>query len=137
MARKKNTSIYVAALLLFLGGVGYLAYSGFSENSVYFLNVAEAKAATPDKLTAARLFGTVASRGIEKHRGGPGVTFNLEDKDNASQTIVVNYSGAVPDTFKAGAEVIVEGGMGPGGRFAAKTLMTKCPSKYQKENRTS
>lgn len=137
MARKKNTSIYVAALFLFLGGVGYLVYSGFSENSVYFLNVAEAKAATPDKLTAARLFGTVASRGIEKHRGGPGVTFSLEDKDNASQTIVVNYSGAVPDTFKAGAEVIVEGGMGPGGRFAAKTLMTKCPSKYQKENRTS
>lgn len=137
MARKKNTSIYVAALLLFLGGVGYLVYSGFSENSVYFLNVAEAKAATPDKLTAARLFGTVASQGIEKHRNGPGVTFSLEDKDNASQTIVISYSGAVPDTFKAGAEVIVEGGMGPEGRFAAKTLMTKCPSKYQKENRKS
>lgn len=137
MARKKNTSIYVAALLLFLGGVGYLAYSGFSENSVYFLNVAEAKAATPDKLTAARLFGTEASQGIEKHRNGPGVTFSLEDKDNASQTIMVSYSGAVPDTFKAGAEVIVEGGMGPEGRFAAKTLMTKCPSKYQKENRKS
>ena len=137
MARKKNTSIYVAALLLFLGGVGYLAYSGFSENSVYFLNVAEAKAATPDKLTAARLFGTVASQGIEKHRNGPGVTFSLEDKDNSSQTIMVSYSGAVPDTFKAGAEVIVEGGMGPEGRFAAKTLMTKCPSKYQKENRKS
>ncbi|HZF60725.1 MAG TPA: cytochrome c maturation protein CcmE, partial [Desulfovibrio sp.] len=28
MARKKNTGIYIAALLLFLGGVGYLAYSG-------------------------------------------------------------------------------------------------------------
>ena len=56
-------------------------------------------------------------------------------KDNASQTIEVNYSGAVPDTFKAGAEVIVEGGMGPEGQFKAKTLMTKCPSKYQKENR--
>ena len=50
---------------------------------------------------------------------------------------MVSYSGAVPDTFKAGAEVIVEGGMGPEGRFAAKTLMTKCPSKYQKENRKS
>ena len=137
MARKKNTSIYIVALLLFLGGVGYLTYSGFSENSVYFLNVAEAKAATPDKLTAARLFGTVASQGIEKHRNGPGVTFSLEDKDNASQTIQISYSGAVPDTFKAGAEVIVEGGMGPEGRFQAKTLMTKCPSKYQKENRNS
>ena len=137
MARKKNTGIYIAALLLFLGGVGYLAYSGFSENSVYFLNVSEAKAATPDKLVAARLFGTVAEEGIEKHRGAPGVNFRLEDKDNASQTIQISYSGAVPDTFKAGAEVIVEGGMGPEGRFQAKTLMTKCPSKYQKENRNS
>lgn len=48
------------ALLLFLGGVGYLAYSGFSENSVYFLNVSEALATPSDKLKAARLFGTVA-----------------------------------------------------------------------------
>lgn len=137
MARKKNTCIYLAALLLFLGGVGYLVFSGFSENSVYFLNVAEAKAASPDKLISARLFGTVAGEGIEKHRDRPGVSFRLEDKDNVSQIIEVSYSGAVPDTFKAGAEVIVEGGMGPEGRFAAKTLMTKCPSKYQKENRQS
>lgn len=135
MTRKKNTGVYITALLLFLGGVGYLAYSGFSENSVYFLNVGEARAATPEKLTAARLFGTVAVRDIEKHRGAPGVDFLLEDKDNADQTIAVTYSGAVPDTFKAGAEVIVEGGMGAEGRFKAKTLMTKCPSKYQKENR--
>lgn len=79
----------------------------------------------------------MAEDGIEKHRGAPGVDFRLEDKDNASQTIQISYSGAVPDTFKAGAEVIVEGGMGPEGRFQAKTLMTKCPSKYQKENRNS
>ena len=135
MPRKKNTSIYIAALLLFLGGVGYLTYSGLTENSVYFLNVSEAKAATPDKLNAARLFGTVAGAGIEKHSGSPGVTFHLEDKDNASQTILVSYTGIVPDTFKPGAEVIVEGGIRPEGHFAAKTLMTKCPSKYQKENR--
>ena len=86
---------------------------------------------------AARLFGTVAEDGIDKHRGAPGVDFRLADKDNASQTIQISYSGAVPDTFKAGAEVIVEGGMGQEGLFKAKTLMTKCPSKYQKENRKS
>ncbi|MBB5144650.1 cytochrome c maturation protein CcmE [Desulfovibrio intestinalis] len=137
MARKKNTGIYIVALLLFLGGVGYLTYSGFSENSVYFLNVSEARAATPEKLTSARLFGTVAPEGIEKTSAGTGVNFLLEDKDNASQTIAVRYSGTVPDTFKAGAEVIVEGGMDAQGSFVAKTLMTKCPSKYEKENRQS
>ncbi|BAV92299.1 cytochrome c maturation protein CcmE [Candidatus Desulfovibrio trichonymphae] len=137
MARNPNTSLYLVALLLFAGGGGYLIHSGFSENSVYFLNVAEAKAASPDKLTRARLFGTVAQEGIAKHRTGAGVTFCLEDRDNAGQTIVISYSGAVPDTFKAGAEVIVEGGLGQEGRFMAKTLMTKCPSKYQKESRKS
>ena len=136
MAQKKNTPIYVVALCLFLAGVGWLVYSGFSANSVYFLNVAEAKVAAPEDLRQVRLFGTVAADGIEKHTSAPGVTVALEDKDNASQTIRVRYVGAVPDTFKAGAEVIVEGGMGQG-HFSAKTLMTKCPSKYQKENRQS
>ena len=46
MARKNSTPLYVAAFLLFLGGVGFLAYTGFAENSVYFLNVSEARAAT-------------------------------------------------------------------------------------------
>ncbi|WP_165076241.1 MULTISPECIES: cytochrome c maturation protein CcmE [unclassified Desulfovibrio] len=137
MARKKTTRLYVAAFLLFLGGVGFLAYTGFAENSVYFLNVAEARAATQERLTAARIFGTVAREGIEKPADAMGVSFRLEDKDDAAVILPVDYRGVVPDAFKPGAEVIVEGGMGKGGRFSAKVLMTKCPSKYQKENRTS
>jgi len=42
----------------------------------------------------------------------------------------------VPDTFKPGAEVIVEGGFdSASGVFGANSLMTKCPSKYEKQNR--
>ncbi|MDR2820395.1 MAG: cytochrome c maturation protein CcmE [Desulfovibrio sp.] len=137
MSRGKSTPLYLIAFLLFLGGTGYLCYSGFSENSIYFLNVSEARAASPDKLANVRLFGTVAADGVEKHASGPGIVFRLEDKDNAAQAILVRYTGAVPDTFRPGAEVIVEGGIGPDGQFAAKILMTKCPSKYQKENRKS
>lgn len=135
MARKKSASMYIVALLLFLSGAGYLVYSGLTENSMYFLNVSEALAAPQDKLKAARLFGTVAGKDLTPAESGPGVTFRLEDKDNTAQTLLIRYKGAVPDTFKPGAEVIVEGGMTPEGVFAAKTLMTKCPSKYQKENR--
>lgn len=136
MKNKKPASLYIAALLLFLSGVGYLVYSGLSENSVYFLNVSEALASPQEKLKAARLFGTVAEQGIQAPDSGPGVTFRMEDKDSPSQTMLVVYRGAVPDTFKAGVEVIVEGGMGADGSFTAKTLMTKCPSKYEKQNRT-
>ena len=137
MARKNSASLYIVALLLFLGGVGYLVYSGLSENSVYFLNVSEALASSQDKLKTARLFGTVAENDLTPSQDGPGVTFRLVDKDNIGQTMMVSYRGAVPDTFKPGAEVIVEGGMTPDGMFAAKTLMTKCPSKYEKQNRES
>lgn len=135
MARKKNTSMYLAALLLFLGGMGYLLYSGFSENSVYFLNVGEALAAPQEKLKAARLFGTVSDQDLTPATQGNGVTFRMMDPEQKGKTMMVAYRGAVPDTFKPGAEVIVEGGMGKDGVFAAKTLMTKCPSKYEKENR--
>lgn len=137
MARKNSASLYIVALLLFLGGVGYLVYSGLSENSVYFLNVSEALAAPQEKLRTARLFGAVSENDLTPSQDGPGVTFRLVDKDNLGQTIMVRYRGAVPDTFKPGAEVIVEGGMTPDGVFAAKTLMTKCPSKYEKQNRES
>ena len=136
MAKKSGKNVYLAALLLFLGGVGYLAYSGFSENSVYFLNVSEALATPSDKLKAARLFGTVAEDGLSRSETGRDVRFRLEDQENKATTLWVEYTGAIPDTFKAGAEVIVEGGLRPDGSFQAKTLMTKCPSKYQKENRT-
>lgn len=136
MAKKNGAGAYLLAGALFLGGVGYLAWSGLSEGGVYFLNVAEAHAATPDKLKAARLFGTVASEGIVRPQDSAGVDFRLEDKDNPALTMNVSYRGVVPDTFKPGAEVIVEGGMNAeGAMFSAKTLMTKCPSKYQKENR--
>ncbi|MEZ0575344.1 cytochrome c maturation protein CcmE [Halodesulfovibrio aestuarii] len=136
MAKKNGKSVYIAALLLFLGGVGYLLFSGFSQNSVYFLEVSEALAMTPDQLGSARLFGTVKAGKIERHEEGLGVTFILEDAKDKKLVLPVVYDGAVPDTFKAGAEVIVEGNIDDATKaFQARTLMTKCPSKYEKKNR--
>ncbi len=136
MAKKNNTPVYVVALVLFLGGLGYLLYSGLGENAAYFLNVSEALAMKPADLSKARLFGTVAEEGVSRPEDAMGVSFLLVDKDQASKSIRVDFRGAVPDTFKPGVEVIVEGGINPAsGAFAASTLMTKCPSKYQKDNR--
>ncbi len=136
MYKRSGKSIYCLAFALFLGGVGYLIYSGLSDDSVYFLNVNEALAKAPTELRSARLFGSVAPVDIVRHQNGFGVSFMLQDKDNIQQALLVEYKGAVPDTFEAGAEVIVEGGLSPEGHFQATSLMTKCPSKYQKENRS-
>ncbi|WP_027184867.1 cytochrome c maturation protein CcmE [Desulfovibrio inopinatus] len=134
MAGKKNSSVYLVAAILFLGGLGYLIFTGLGENSVYFLNVSEALALEPGKLNQARLFGTVSPDRIESAEGNLGVTFSLADKVDAGKSIRVEYAGVVPDTFKPGVEVIVEGAYKPtAGIFNASTLMTKCPSKYKKQ----
>ncbi|NLY40997.1 MAG: cytochrome c maturation protein CcmE [Desulfovibrionales bacterium] len=131
--QKSQKWVYVVALLLVGAGVGYLVLSGLSQNSVYFLNVSEALAMPEDKLTQARLFGSVCEQDIVRDPSALGVAFTVQDKDNADQTMRVEYRGAVPDTFKPGVEVILEGRFNAQARvFEATTLLTKCPSKYEK-----
>jgi cytochrome c-type biogenesis protein CcmE len=110
-----------------------MMYSALSENCTYHLNVSEAVAIPSEKLKSARLFG-VADGDIVKPANGLGASFTMHDLENPKDTVYVQYKGALPDTFEKGAEVIVEGRM-EGKVFMAKTLMTKCPSKYEKSNR--
>ncbi|MDR2075563.1 MAG: cytochrome c maturation protein CcmE [Desulfovibrio sp.] len=134
--RCRGRGLYAAALLLFLAGVGCLVAVGAVENGVYCRNVSEILDLPRDHLKAIRIFGTVKGEGLARIPEGPGVRFQLEDAEDAARTLWVVYRGVVPDAFQAGAEVLIEGGFeATGPDFRARTLMTKCPSKYQKENR--
>lgn len=135
MHKKTTKNVYLGALLLFIVGITYLVFTGFSENSIYFLNVTEALAMPTEKLKAIRLFGIVTEESISSSEDGRTISFQIKDKDTPLKTLWVEYTGIIPDTFTPGAEVIVEGTLTPKGTFQAKTLMTKCPSRYQKENR--
>lgn len=61
---------------------------------------------------------------------GEGLRFRLRDLEG-STTVPVVYTGSVPDLFRIGRQVHVEGEL-RSGTFAAEpdTLVTKCPSKY-------
>jgi cytochrome c-type biogenesis protein CcmE len=60
-----------------------------------------------------------------------GYRFRLQDVAGGSASVPVVYHGSVPDLFKVGREVRVEGRL-RSGVFIAKrdSLQTKCPSKY-------
>ena len=64
----------------------------------------------------------------DAHAGGQ--RFRVRDV-NGSISVPVVYSGTVPDLFKVGRDIVVDGRL-QGGRFVAvpNTLVTKCPSKY-------
>ncbi len=127
--------MYLLAFVLIFSGVGYLMVTSLVQNSTYFLEVSEALAMDVNSLERARLFGTVGSSDLQRDADALGVTFYLQDKEDRSKVIRVRYSGAIPDLFAPGAEVIVEGGVNPETRvFMASTLMTKCASKYEAES---
>jgi cytochrome c-type biogenesis protein CcmE len=135
--RSSQRSIFLAAFLLLGGGIAFLVYSGLKQDSVYFLTVSEALAMEQGD-SQARLFGTVADKEIHPAPGNLGVDFFLLDKKDSSKSLRVSYRGAVPDTFKPGVEVIVEGGFSAEAEtFQATTLLTKCPSKYRKKQEAS
>ena len=134
MNKRPGKSTYCIALILFLASIAYLTHFGLCDGSMPFVNVGEVLAAPAGKLDKAKIFGTVATGGVSFAPDRLGARFRLADKDNASLTLWVDYQGALPDTFREGAEVIVEGRLRTTG-FNATSVITKCPSKYEKENR--
>jgi cytochrome c-type biogenesis protein CcmE len=64
----------------------------------------------------------------DAHAGG--LHFRLRDVQGAA-TVPVVYTGSVPDLFRTGRDVVVDGRLRNGVFVAVpNTLVTKCPSKY-------
>ena len=80
-----------------------------------------------DVLLVGTVVGHVAG---DAHAGG--MRFLIKDDHGASAARTrILYSGSVPDLFRTGRQVVVEGTL-RNGTFVAKpgSLVTKCPSKY-------
>lgn len=64
---------------------------------------------------------------------GEGLRFGLKDIQGDSDVrVTVLYTGSVPDLFRVGRHVVVDGALRKG-TFVAEpgSMITKCPSKYQ------
>jgi cytochrome c-type biogenesis protein CcmE len=76
---------------------------------------------------------SVAGRVLKPVTGdshGAGLHFRLRDVTGTA-TVPVVYKGSVPDLFRAGRDIVVQGHMRNGVFVAIPgTLVTKCPSKY-------
>lgn len=55
------------------------------------------------------------------------IAFKVTDGKNA---VPVRYQGIVPDLFREGQGVVAEGKLGPGGIFAADTVLAKHDERY-------
>jgi len=127
-------------VLLVIGAIGYLIYTGIRETSNYFLTIEEF---FPQKEAFAnegvRLAGRVQAGSVQWNPKGPQLSFVLGPFKNNEQGqlaapfgLPVNYQGILPDMFAEGRDVIVEGKY-VGQSLAAEKIMTSCPSKYEPE----
>lgn len=104
--------------------VGYLIYSASGGSAEYYLTVTELRSHTG--AGDVRVAGIVQDD-VQKSAGGLYVTFTEKD---ATASVPVDYSGALPDIFKPGITVVAEGRLGKDGVFHARTLLAKCPSRF-------
>src|ERR687893_2344630 len=127
-ARKRRLRLIVAlsAALVLAGALVYTSFSGATE------------ASKPSEVEPGRsyeLTGKVVNGSVE--RKGDRLRFRIRDRDGR-ESVPVAYAGVVPDPFREGREVIVDGEL-KGGTFVAErdSLVTKCPSKFTKDKRES
>ena len=124
----KWTKLIVLGVVI-LGALSYLLISSFSENSMYYAEVSELNSNQSKFLNkGVRVSGVVVTGTIEKTTKD--LSFTL--KDSAKEDLLnIEYSGIVPDAFTDNVTVIVEGiYTGANNVFTAKTLLAKCPSRY-------
>ena len=127
MRPKRRRLIYVIAGLVLLGGAAAIVLSVLSENLVFFYSPSDLAAKTVPEGRRLRIGGLVAPGSVHKEGDGKSVTFAVTD--NVKQ-ITVTYVGALPDLFREGQGVVVEGARSGDGSIRATSVLAKHDERY-------
>jgi cytochrome c-type biogenesis protein CcmE len=124
---------FVIAGLAIAAAVIYLVVANTGTSAEYYMTIHELQSCSSCAGQSVRVAGFVSPAGVAQENGGKSVQFAITDSASAAkatQQMVVSYQGIVPDTVRAGTQVVVEGHYTQG-MFQATTLLAKCPSKFQ------
>jgi cytochrome c-type biogenesis protein CcmE len=125
----RQTKFLIGGIIIALT-VGYLIFNAASGSAAYYMTVSELEDQGPSTRNV-RVAGKVVGESIVWEPRDLQLAFNV--LDDSGQLPVV-YKGARPDMFRDGAEVVLEGRYTAEGVFEARTMLLKCPSKYEGES---
>jgi cytochrome c-type biogenesis protein CcmE len=115
-----------ACLAVIMLALGWIAIRGLTGNFVYYLTptdvVAHHKAEVGQRI---RLGGYVVPGSV--HHASSVLMFTVTD---GTDSMKISDVGAVPELFKAGQGVVLEGALGADGRFHADALLVQHNSDY-------
>ncbi|MBI3446945.1 MAG: cytochrome c maturation protein CcmE [Magnetospirillum sp.] len=125
MTRKQRRLYFVLLGMLALGGAVALVLTAISDSLVYFYSPTDIITQRIPEGRRMRVGGLVEEGSVAKD--GKTVIFKVTDLSN---TIPVAYAGILPDLFREGQGVVVEGRMEKGGQFQASEVLAKHDEKY-------
>jgi cytochrome c-type biogenesis protein CcmE len=127
VARNANPARLVIALLVAAVLAVFLLYTSIAGGGNPSIAPSELAGRTGEVQLAGLVVGPALG---DAHAGG--LRFKLRDIGEASKTsVAVLYTGSVPDLFKPGRHIVLDGRLRRG-TFVAEpgSMITKCPSKY-------
>jgi len=119
---------FILAGIAILGAVVYLVFANTQASAAYYMTVSELHHCTTCTAQSVRVAGIVQAGSVTRNDSQEQIAFTIDD---GKQTLPIIYSGVVPDIFRPGIQVVVEGHYTGQGPFKAQTLLAKCPSKFQ------
>ena len=127
MKAKHRRLFFVSFGLALLAGAVALALVALEDTVTFFFTpsqAAERKIAPGQRV---RLGGLVAEKSLAKLPDGVTVEFKITD---TKATTTVRFKGVLPDLFREGQGVVVEGAFQPDGSFVAATVLAKHDETY-------
>lgn len=128
MTRKQRRGIMIGGGVLVLAVAGLLVMTALRDTVVFFHTPSDVKAKDLAANTNARirLGGLVDQNSVVRGKGSR-VEFTIKD---TVEKVRVSYDGILPDLFREGQGVVVEGKFGPDGEFHAATVLAKHDETY-------
>lgn len=118
---------FIIITIVLLPVIGYLAFAGIRDMMFYYLTVSEVIEKGPQSSNGGvRVGGKVLEGSLNWDSKSSKLSFVMADD---RKRLPVVYQGVIPDFFKQGTEVIIEGTYSEG-LFRASQIMSKCISSY-------
>ena len=125
----KTYAKFTVLVVAILGVLAFLATTSISETKTYYKEISELHHMGDKALGQhLRVGGNVEAGSIV--RTGRDVAFVLT-QNNLKLRVVYSGMDPLPDTFKDGAQALVDGRLGADGTFQAGRVQAKCASKYE------
>lgn len=125
-AQRKQRLILIALLISTLSGAVFLGLNALQQNINLFFSPSEVLAGKAPLDKTFRVGGIVVEHSIQRGKNDLSVTFQLTD---TASTLLITYTGILPDLFREGQGIVALGGM-QNGVFIADQVLAKHDENY-------